>query len=56
VVCLDPWSNLRLKGEESRKRGEKERERELLFDGPHTKLAPLAPFGGANVLRGANLH
>jgi hypothetical protein len=41
---LDPWANLRLKG----------RERELLFDSPHTKLAPLAPFGGANVLRRAN--
>ena len=55
---MDPWANSRLKGGERVEREEREgeRERELLFDGPHTKLAPLAPFGGANVLRGANLH
>ncbi len=33
---------------ESRERGE----RKLLFNGPHTKLAPLASLAGANVLRG----
>ena len=50
---MDPWANSRLKGGE---REEREGEKELLFDGPRTKLAPLAPLGGANVLRGANSH
>jgi hypothetical protein len=30
--------------------GEKERERELLFYGPHTKLASLAPLGGEELM------
>ena len=53
---MDPWANSRLKGGERVEREEREGERELLFDGPHTKLAPLAPLGGANVLRGANSY
>jgi hypothetical protein len=52
---LDPWANSRLKGEESRKRGERRRER-AAFYGSHIKLAPLTSLGGANVLRGANSH
>jgi hypothetical protein len=52
---LDLWANSRLKGGERVEREEREEERELLFDGPHTKLAPLAPLGGANVSR-ANLR
>lgn len=39
-----------------RERVERGRERELSFDGPHTKLVPLASLGGANVLSGANSH
>ena len=56
MVCLDPWANSRLKGGERVEREEREGERELLFDGPNTKLALLAPLRGANVLRGTNLH
>ena len=41
---MDPWANSRLKGREKVER----EERELLFDGPYTKLAPLAPLEGAN--------
>ena len=39
---MDLWANSRLKGGERVER--EERERELLFDGPHTKLTPLASF------------
>jgi hypothetical protein len=43
-----------LKGGERVEREEIGREIGLLFYGPHKKLAPLTPLGGANVLRGAN--
>jgi hypothetical protein len=48
---LDLWANLRIKGGKRVEREEREGER-ATFYGPHTKLAPLAPLGGANVLRG----
>ena len=54
MVCLDPWANSRLKGGERVER--EEREGELLFYSPHTKLALLASLRVANVLRGANSH
>jgi hypothetical protein len=38
---------------ESKERGEREGDM-AVFYGPHKKLAPLAPLGGANILRGAN--
>ena len=56
MACLDPWANSRLKGGERVEREEREGERELLFYGPHIKLAPLASLEGANVLRGANSY
>ena len=52
VACLDPWANSKLKGRKRVEKAEIERKRELFFDGPPIKLAPLAPLGGANVLRG----